>query len=102
MFNGIQYVNGTEGANRYNCYPNSQVLLMDTTRNVFYIKTTDTMGNATIQTFEFKEIKETNPNAFVTRKELDDLFKKYLGGVVENESIDIAESTDNSTDTGTL
>lgn len=59
--NRIQYVNGIRSAEMYNMMPNSEVILMDSNRAAFYLKSTDAAGSATIREFEFKEIVHEDP-----------------------------------------
>ena len=59
--NRIQYVNGIKSAEMYNMMPNSEVILMDSNRAAFYLKSTDAAGSPTIREFEFKEIVHEDP-----------------------------------------
>nr|DAG81066.1 MAG TPA: hypothetical protein [Caudoviricetes sp.] len=74
MFNtqGIQYVNGIESANAYRIFPNQQVILMDSTRPRFYLKTSDASGFSTVKAFDFMEVQEPKAD-IVNHAELDEL-----------------------------
>lgn len=48
-------------AQRYILPPNSKVLLMSKDNPVFYVKTTDTLGQATIDSYRFERINSTAP-----------------------------------------
>lgn len=67
----LQYVNGVESANAYKVYPNQQVLLMDSARPRFYIKTADASGFAVVRTYEFSEVKE-EPIEYVKKSDFDE------------------------------
>ena len=49
-------------AQRYILPPNSKVLLMSKDNPIFYVKTTDTLGQATIDSYRFERINSTTPN----------------------------------------
>lgn len=53
----ITFVNGMEGAKAFQLRPNSNVLLMDSDNSKFYVKSTDNLGIANIQTYSFVEDK---------------------------------------------
>ena len=69
---GIQYVNGIESANAYRIFPNQQVILMDSTRPRFYLKTSDASGFSTVKAFDFVEVQEPKAD-IVNHAELDEL-----------------------------
>lgn len=54
--NNILQVMGPESAQAYLVGPESQVILMDSDRPVFYIKRTDSSGYSETRAFEFHEI----------------------------------------------
>ena len=86
----VPWVNGEVGAQAYLIAPNSTVLLMDSDNPIFYIKTSDLSGKATIQAFKYEEINPTSPvpasNSmnYVTREEFE-AFKASLSGKKEEE-----------------
>lgn len=72
----VPWVNGEVGAQAYIIAPNSTVLLMDSDNPIFYIKTSDISGKASIQAFKYQEIRpesQANPSdGYVTKKEFEE------------------------------
>ncbi len=69
-------VGSFEEAKNYPVMFNSSELLMDNTRDVFYVKSVDGMGKYTINTYSFKQIENEKPltaENFVTREQFDSL-----------------------------
>ena len=54
-FNNLLRVTGPESAKAYSLGPNSKVVLFDADNPVFYLKSTDDSGFATLRTFDFTE-----------------------------------------------
>ena len=85
FYNGFQNnllrVNGIEGARAFQMSPNSTTALFDVNEDIFYIKTSDAGGFATIQAYSFKRMEEEKaPTAdYVTRKEFEEL-KEAING----------------------
>lgn len=77
---GLQRVNGLDGAKSYPTYPGNTVALFDNSEDLMYIKSTDQFGFPSIRTFRFEEIKaEPVPNGdYVSRKELEDYVKQFI------------------------
>lgn len=50
-----------EEAARYILPPNSKVLLMSKDKPVFYVKTTDTLGQYSLDTYRFEKIAPAQP-----------------------------------------
>lgn len=74
----LKIVNGRSSAEQYFMYPNSRVLLMDSTCDRFYLKETDSSGMAKISTYEFKQVQDVpKEQNYVTREEFEELIKKY-------------------------
>ncbi len=73
--NGITWIQGIEGAKAYPLMPNSNVILMDSESDKFYIKTSDTMGVCTLRTFSYKEIVQPT-NDYITREELEKIIEE--------------------------
>lgn len=76
----VPWVNGEVGAQAYLIAPNSTVLLMDSDNPIFYIKTSDLSGKATIQAFKYEELRQAPQSQspmYVTREEFES-FKKSL------------------------
>lgn len=76
----VQFVNGRMSAEAYAMAPNSQEILMDMNRPVFYWKTTDASGMSSVQEYEFKLVEPTQ-QSYVTMDQLN-RFKEEI-----NESI---------------
>lgn len=84
--NGINWVQGEQGAKSYLVAPNSTALLMDSECQRFYIKSADPSGMPhPLRVFEFKEIGQNAVNqasgsdtmldtaSYVTRAEFDEI-----------------------------
>lgn len=87
--NTIQWVNGIEGAKAYSVFPNSNVMLMDSNRSRFYIKTADANGMCAIKIYDFQEVTDTPTSTatpapdlsnYVTREELNKILDNLTGG----------------------
>lgn len=88
----VPWVNGEVGAQAYLVAPNSAVILMDSDNPVFYIKTSDISGKATIQAFRYEEIKQDSPAPisaqkmdYVTKEEFEAFKASLLNKPVEEE-----------------
>lgn len=93
MINGIQWVQGIEGAKAYQISPNSNIPLFDSENDgIFYIKVSDNVGMCTLRAFRFEEIKPTSTqpqidlSEYVKKTELEALINNMLGGT-NNESV---------------
>lgn len=72
-------VNSFEEAKSYPVMFNASEILMDNTKDVFYVKAVDGMGKYSISTYEFHKIENEKPlttKDFVTREQFDDLSSK--------------------------
>ena len=88
--NGINWVQGIEGAKAWYLQPNSNVMLLDSENDgVFYIKVSDNVGMCTLRTFTFTETTqvpqsstapEIDLSEYVKKSELESLIKSMLGG----------------------
>lgn len=76
----VPFVNGRMSAEAYAMAPNSQEILMDMNRPVFYWKTTDASGMSSVQEYEFKLV-EPAQQSYVTMDQLNK-FKEEI-----NESL---------------
>ena len=56
--NQYAFVNGIEGAKAYQMQPNQTVLLMDSDREVCYMKQANAMGQSTLRYFKLVEVSE--------------------------------------------
>lgn len=82
--NTFSYVNGLEGAKGFAMPPNQTILLMDSDNPMFYLKTSNNLGQAFIKAYKFEEVNldaptlpQTTKIDYVTKKDLDDL-KAYI------------------------
>ncbi len=76
--NQYAYVNGIEGAKAYLMNPNQTILLMDSDNPIFYLKSSNQIGQSSIRVFKFEEIKEnigTNPG-YALKSDLDEISKR--------------------------
>jgi hypothetical protein len=89
--NGINWVQGLEGAKAYQLSPNSNIILLDSEQDRFYIKTSDNIGMCSLRTFDFTEVtdvskklspdnKEIDMSKYVTKEELNAALSKIKGG----------------------
>ena len=72
-------VNSFEEAKAYPVMYNNTELLMDNNKDVFYIKSVDSMGKYAISTYRFEQIENEKPltsENFVTREQFADLNSK--------------------------
>lgn len=95
--NGINWVQGIEGAKAYQLAPSSNVMLLDSdVDGRFYIKTSDNIGMCTLRIFKYEEItEEPKPNVdmsqYVTRTELEEMIKSLKGESVDEQPIQPAK-----------
>lgn len=94
--NNLLRVTGPESAKAYSLPPNSNVVLFDAENPIFYWKSTDDSGFATLRTFIFEEQKAVEPSTveqmdtsnFATKDDLSILkdnileMKELLEGLV--------------------
>ena len=77
-------VTGMEGAGRFPMMANSTAAMFDLNEDIFYLKTTDSMGTPTIRKFSFTEIVDPKPeNIYVTKDELKEMIGE-LKGLITN------------------
>ena len=85
--NGINWVQGIEGAKAYQMMPNSNTLLLDSENDgIFYIKVSDNVGMCNLRTFKYEEIGEqpktstpVNLDNYVTKDELTKIINDLKG-----------------------
>ena len=80
---GLLKVNGIEGARAYQMQPNSVLALFDANEDIFYVKSSDAGGFATITAYTFQKLENpvTVPvGEFVTRKEFEELKEMIANG----------------------
>lgn len=88
--NGINWVQGIEGAKAFQMMPGSNIVLMDSeNENIFYIKVCDNVGMCSLRTFKYEELQNFHKNEvqnvdfsqFVTKDELSEMLNSLnLGG----------------------
>ncbi len=90
--NGINWVQGIEGAKAYPVAPNANVMLMDSSANTFYIKSADATGRPTISLYDYEERKvgnsstaDANTANFVTKDELEKILSGFVKKGESNE-----------------
>lgn len=88
--NQYAYVNGIEGAKAYLMNPNQTILLMDSDQPIFYLKTSNGLGQASIRIFEFKEVLQSSNNnqSYALKSDIEAIMRRLevLEGVDINES----------------
>lgn len=69
----LPWVNGEVGAKAFTIAPNTSVLLMDSENPIFYIKTSDIGGKATIRTYKYEELSpvQAQESDHILRKEFE-------------------------------
>ena len=100
--NGINWVQGIEGAKAYQLSPNSQTILLDSEQNRMFIKISDNIGMCSLRVFDINEITgnptqntvipQPDMSQYVTKQELAETLKDYIGGG-KNESVSTVESS---------
>lgn len=94
--NNILQVMGPESAQAYQIGPDSHVILMDSSKPVFYIKRSDSSGYSETRAFEFQEIPLIAPSAiqtqttqvnpdYITKAEFEEFKKMIEELVITNE-----------------
>lgn len=89
--NGINWVQGEAGAKSYAIAPGQSALLVDSEKDVFYIKTSDASGMPMpLRIFDFKErvatppkqetIQQQPPVEYITRKEFEKRIAEIQNG----------------------
>ena len=99
--NGIQWVQGIEGAKAWQLMPNSNIMLLDSENDGrFYIKTSDNVGMCSLRVFKFEEItasleKKTDVDLseYVKKSELQELITNMVGGKKNEQPVPTATST---------
>ena len=87
----ILSVNSFEEAKNYPVMFNNSELLMDNNKDVFYVKSVDSLGKVSVNTYKFEKIeneKPLSPDNYVTVDQFNNLASKLdtiireLGGVL--------------------
>lgn len=97
--NGINWVQGIEGAKAWQMQPNSNAMLLDSENDgTFYIKTSDNVGMCNLRVFKYEEItaqqKQSNADLseYVKKSELESLIMNIIGGKKNEQSVPTTES----------
>lgn len=98
----LAFVNGIEGARSYQLLPNQTMFLMDNENPVFYMKTSNQLGQSNIRGYKFEEINlNSNPQTDELnelRKQIQEL-KQIIGGNNESNIKSLTKSADTKSDT---
>lgn len=80
--NGFNWVQGESGARAFQVNPGQKALLLDSEKDVFYIKSVDISGTPSpLRVFEYKEVFSDGPNVsqvgqentqYITKKEFEE------------------------------
>ena len=93
--NGINWVQGIEGAKAWQLVPNSNAVLLDSENDgIFYIKISDNVGMCTLRAFKYEEMKaetkQSQPldlSEYVKKSELESLITSILGGMKNEQPV---------------
>lgn len=102
--NGINWVQGIEGAKAWQLNPNSNIQLMDSDNDgIMYIKTCDNAGMSALRVFRYEEItdkfnKSSNVNLdeYVRKDELQALISTLVGGTQNEQTVPTTKSNSKS------
>ena len=104
--NGINWVQGVEGAKAYQLPPSSNAMMLDSDNDgIFYIKVSDNVGMCTLRTFKYQEVSNTPTSANLSeyvrkedlKSEVENLVNSMLGGSNE-QSVSTVKSNKTITD----
>lgn len=73
--NGLLWVQGEAGAKSWIVAPNQTVILMDSERDQFYIKSADASGMPTLKTYRYEALDAKRPE-YVTKEDFLELKNK--------------------------
>ena len=98
--NGINWVQGIEGAKAWQMQPSSNTMLLDSENDgIFYIKTSDNVGMCNLRTFKYEEITNQpkqsdniDMSEYVKKSELETLIANILGGAKNEQSVQTTQS----------
>lgn len=96
QINNVLQVMGVESAKEFKVGPNSQAILMDLNRPVFYLKSSDDSGYSAIKAYEFHEISLDPSKGSDTVEASDqyiskDEFEQLKSAMSNNEYVTKAE-----------
>lgn len=83
-----------EEANRYYVAPGHQVMLMNRDKPIFYVKSSDTFGMATMEQYSFTKIPQSSqsPTSAVTREDFDAFKQEILTLLSQTKEVSSNES----------
>ena len=92
--NGINWVQGIEGAKAFQMLPNSNAILLDSENDgKLYIKVCDNVGMCSLRKFQYAEITDepiqsnVDLSEYVKKSELENLINSILGGTNNEQSV---------------
>ena len=97
--NGINWVQGIEGAKAFQQAPNSIDILLDSENDgIFYIKVADNVGMCKLRTFKYEEITDApvsnvDLTGYVKKDELASLVKNIMKENRNDKSVSTTKST---------
>lgn len=102
--NGINWVQGIEGAKAWQLQPNSNVVLLDSENDGrFYIKVSDNVGMCSLRIFDYQEITDEpahqnniDLSEYVKKSELQTLLATMLGGQQDEQSVSTTDGKSKS------
>lgn len=72
---GVKFVTEDE-AKAFMVTPNQRVFLMDRDKSVFYIKSADSLGQSSLEAFEFKKVDKNNTEIKEPKFDIENLVKR--------------------------
>ena len=97
--NGINWVQGIEGARAFQQAPNSNDILLDSENDgIFYIKVADNVGMCKLRTFKYEEITDAPTSGvdltgYVKKEELASLVKNIMKENRNDKSVSTTKPT---------
>ena len=85
----VERVSGKPGADAYRMAPNSEVLLLDETAPIVWLKTTDSAGYATLTPYDIKRHEEEKP---IDYKVFEERLKKLEDAIYAKSDAEPAKS----------
>lgn len=87
---GINWVEGLQEVSSVELPPGGSAVFIDKVNDgMMYLKTRDTFNVYNTRVFKMEEVPQQPPvgGDYVTRKELEELFQKFLGGAQQNDTL---------------
>ena len=79
-------VSDIESAKSQVVQPNSQIWLMNTNEPIFYVKSADNLGVATLKAYKFEEISsdsKENKTEYVTKEEIETIIENKINALAK-------------------